>query len=238
MQNLKDFCKSHNLYTWDEIPSIYRNPERDDHEKRFFERDNPNPIPSELANIKGMEVGIFWGCHTQDKGTNREYNYIDNHPAILAKYGEVVAQLSPKQRYNDKKASFFLPYFLQRKYQQLSNYKRNTATEKVEKPNYIGVFTEKKILAWFDYVKKYGEALEAAHNSNDEGNAAILQQISDFIASMPGSNVSKYGDKEERTTVTGKLFTVIFKHYKDQAYLRTEIEYKGSLSDVSRIENL
>jgi hypothetical protein len=235
MPTLKELCESHKMFTFDNIPAEYNNGRN--HE-RFF-RDNPSPIPDFLLSLPNVETGIYWKCSIQDEGTEREYNYVHDYPEILVKSGDVVMRLTGNAYRTKGKYGFRLPYFIQNSYHELSKDKQNRAAKGIEEPNMVGVWSEKKFNSWVLYVDNYKKSLDAAKDENKDGNEAILKEIADFIATVPTAKVSvgSYNPLEPTTTVRTKHFVVTFKHYKNQAYLRTEIEYKGNLQDVSSIEN-
>lgn len=230
MKSLKEICKENSRFTWDEIPEEWS-------ESKERKR-NPGAVkvPDFLQEMENLETGVFWECRIQDKGTEREYRYIEGYPAILVKMGDTVAQLSEKKHYNDNKKSFFLPWFMGMKYGKMDK----TWWPNPDKPNYIGVWSEKKVKDWLRYVAEYRNAMEAAMEEIESKNLEIEKKIKNFLDTVPGAKVSCYESsiQVEHVRVTTNLFEMRFEHSKRNGYLSEKIEFNGTLLDVSRIESL
>jgi hypothetical protein len=100
-------------------------------------------------------------------------------------------------------------------------------------PNYIGVFTEKKINDWFDFCDKEAELNKQIVSSSEGKNKEIEEQIQSFIGSVP-CTVQKWANNTEVRT---KHFNVVFTHDKSSQYLSHKVTFSGSLKDITKLEN-
>lgn len=231
MQSLKDLCKTHNLFTFDEIPEKYR---AHINNKTW----NEFSPPAELLAMPNVETGIFYQCRTQDEGTPREYSHAEREGLFVMRDG-IVMQLTGNG-YNSKgKYSFFVPYFLQKEWRKLHHTKMDLVKKSLTEPNWIGVWTAKKVNDWFLHIKSYCDGMALALAENSSKNAEIEAEIAAFAATVPTAKVQKWGgDSPANTSFYCKFFDVTFEHYTQSGYVSKKITFKGKIEDVSKFENL
>ena len=120
--------------------------------------------------------------------------------------------------------------------QNIAHHKKEAAIKEsgIKEPNSIGVFTDKKINDWFEYLDKLVDVHNAILSQAKDKNAEIEAEIQTFINSVK-CTVQK---RDTKTWVYTKHFEVIFTHHKGEMWLSTEIKYKGKLNEVTAIENI
>lgn len=224
MKNLKQIAASFNLYQIEDIPETHKN----DYRIGL----NTEAIPDFLTKMDAIEVGLFYQCLTQDANTDKEIHYVE-HSYILVKAKDSENLLMLRKDRNKKYR--FAPYYsVVRKFQNISYHIKEKELKILTEPNLIGVFTSKKVTDWLTYCDEYLSVLNNCLNEVNKANNEIENKISDFIKSLPSPEIQTY---ENKTWVNTEKFQVIFIHYKDQNYLNTEITFKGSLQDITNIEN-
>lgn len=226
--NLKTLAASFNLYQLQDIPARYKN-DYFEHRINCGHKD----IPADLLNIKSIEIGLFYECK-QDTNYKNEVTYYVDHSFILIK--EINSPVLCMLMANSSNKYWLHPYYsLIHKYHGISSYKRNDTIKALKEPNMIGVFNEKKVKDWFNYCYSYITALEDLYNLYNSENEKIEQSIKEFIQNNKGCEVSTYNNI---TDITAGLFRIRFTHHKDQKYLNTEITFKGTLNDITKINSL
>lgn len=227
MKNLQESVKEFGLYQYADIPERYKT---HNFENRTGEGEGDGNIPEFLTKLKGYEFGVFYGCK-QDTDYKGIINYYVDHHYTLGKKADSEAVLMLMQA--DKKYYFYPLYNTIYKYRGISHYIKEQALKAIAEPNRIGVFTEKKVLDWFTYNDQYLAILENVLGEINGKNAEHEKKIADFIKSVPGCKVSAY---EVKTWITTHFFQIIFTHNKAERYLSYEVTYKGTLTDITRIE--
>lgn len=230
MNTLKQQAEKMNLYTLEDIPSAWR---EDNENFQHRIKCGAQDVPEFLQTAQGYECGLFYECNTQDQGTEKEIKYI-NHAYILVKKTSSELVLLLAKDWRTKKHRLFPYYSILHKYNNLSYHLKETAN-KLQEPNFIGLFTLNKLNAWHEHCTAYVQALEQAYNQANEKNAEIEKQIQSFIDSVSGADVKKWNNN---TTVETEFFRIRFEHSKKDSYLSTYIDYKGTLENVAKIVNL
>lgn len=224
---LKEICKAKNLYTLSDIPNRWR-------QSRYFERieNDTDDTPQFLKDLKCYEVGKFYECKIQDKGTENELYYIEHSRILVKKEGSnVVMRLAYDSR--DKKYHFHVSWEQLNQFNNMSSYKRQEAIKSIKEPNYIGVFSEKKVDDWAKYCEDYMNAMLSFNNDLDTKNKAIENEIQTFIDKVQCTNVQK---RDNLTWVNTPLFEIKFEHSKGSGYLTTKVTFKGQLSDIIKLQ--
>lgn len=231
MKTIKQVAEGFNLYQLQDIPQAWKDYSNFAWRVELGQRDNV--IPEFLLTLKGYEVGLFFECETQDKGTEKELKFIE-HARILLKKNDSDLLLMVSQQWRDKKYYLHPLYNYERKFHSVSHYLKKDALKGLVEPNYIGVFTVNKVENWVKYCNEYLQRLETLSVDVNAKNVEIEQKIKSFIDSVEGCEVSKYNNV---TDITTSNFRVRFEHFKDQNYLNTKIDFRGSLADVTAIES-
>ena len=226
MKNLKAVAAEFNLFQVADIPAKYVN-DNYDHRVKCGDYN----MPEFITGLKGYESGLFYECKQDADYKGVITYYIDHSYLLLKKEGSGIMLMVMKDRNN--KYYLHPHYYHLRKYNGINYHIKGEALKAIKEPNYIGVFTEKKIIAWIEYCENYIQILENVYNEVNNKNDEIKAKIAAFIASVPGCKVSTYSNT---TDVETKLFRVRFDHFKDQKYLSTKIDFKGDLSDITEVE--
>lgn len=216
MEKVKEILKGYNLYTLEDIPET--------HKKSMKLRD---------VTEEQKKYGFFavYEC-LEDKDYKGEKYYYVEHSYIVRVVDDLIIMLL---NYKDK---FYLhPFFGNlHKYQNISIYERKRKLKNLKEPNKIGVFTEKKVNDWIQYCKDYIRLMEELYDEFEDINNEIEGKIQQFIESLKDKEVTTWGDSLMQTTqVKTSLFYVTFVHYRDQKYLDTRINFRGSIDDISKL---
>jgi len=226
---LKGICKAHNLYTLSDIPEQWK-------QSRYFERieNDIDETPQFLKDLQGYESAKFYECRVQDEGTKDELYYIEHHRILVKKEGSgVVMRLAYDSR--AKKYHFHVTWEQLRQFDKMDSYKRQEAIKGISEPNYIGVFSSKKVDDWAQYCEDYMKAMLTANDELSAKNTAIEQKIQSFIDSV---QCDKIQSRDGITWVNTPLFEVKFNHSRASGHLHHTVTFKGELSDIIHLQNL
>jgi hypothetical protein len=193
----------------------------------YKERFNKVEIPLGLLSIKDVEVGVFVEVRINDTDL---YYYVENYYILVFFGGQVLRLRQDKNKYSIQ------PMFkdLNLLTRSTNHYQRQPFTDKVKEPNQIGVFTFKKINDWFNYSNEYLQALKDCNDHIFGKKSENQKVIDDTIKALPNAKVSTY---QNRTNIYCKMFDICFELLDNGAYLKQEINYKGGLENVLKIEN-
>ena len=236
MNNLKTIAAQFNLFEENNLPQDYQN--YWDNQMNEYNKAKGVVLPQFLVDNSNFEIGLFFKCEVQDKETENEYKYIE-HSYILVKSkdSEIICIL----QFDSKSKKYYLhPYYeLIAKFNRgLSSYERQDVYNKLREiePNYIGVFTEKKLNDWLNFCTIKLKALEDKYNEvcgkNEEGRQTVLN----FIKSLNG----KCEVKEFKNSwfIKTKFFSVEFNLDVQSGYLDKKIRFEGNLNDIIEIETI
>lgn len=230
MKNIHEIAKDFNLFTESNLPKDYQdywNTNMNDYRKA-----KGIVIPEFILNSPNYESGLFFRCDIQDKGTEKEYKYIE-HSYILVKHKDSNLLLMLQRNRQDK--YYLYPYYgLLHKYHSISSYEIAAVRNSLTEPMYIGVFSEKKLFAWVEYCINYVNASEAKYNEITSKTNDKEKEVKDFIASLNGNcEVMEY---KETWYIKTKLFDITFNLDKQSGYLSKKITFNGTLEDITKIE--
>lgn len=226
MKTLKELAAEHNLYQLNDIPPQWCG--------EYCRKDGGREIPDFLKNLQGYEVGNFFKCKIQDKGTPKELYFIEYHTEILLKKNGSDLLIRLNEDTYRKKYTFYPYWDYLHKYHNISYYKKQDALKNLKEPDQIGIFSEKKVEDWVKYCHDYIKIMDNLYNEVEEKNAVIEKDIQNFINSLEGCKVSTYQNK---TYIETDLFEIQFEHFKDQNYLSQNITFKGTLQDIVKINS-
>jgi hypothetical protein len=235
MKNLKQLTAELNLFQCNDIPAPWKqkqvlNGSTFDYSDKV---NNEYTLPSELLNK--YEHGLFWECRKQYKNeapTEVELYYIEHSRILFLSPNGNLLRLT-KDR--NKKYTFGLDWSHYREVQNISHYSRETAIKEsgIVEPNYIGVFTDKKILDWFNYCDAMAEINKQLVLDSADKNTEIEKEIQSFIDSVK-CQVQRWDNK---TDVTTDFFQVRFTHDKASQYLSKVVTFTGTLKDITNLTN-
>lgn len=233
MTTLKELAAQYDLYMAEDIPAKYFN--KDSRYQAGFKSDT-SAIPETLTKSDLVEVGVFYECETQDKGTDREYHYIENTYILLkGKDSNVLLMLMGNDYRNKGKYYFHLYYGIQNRLTYaIDNYQIRDAFKGLQEPNRIGVFTERKISDWLAHGEAYAAALNNLHAEWQAKNKEIEVRIQTIKDCLPHAKINDHGDHLWLTT---DMFEVELTHQRRNAYLDIKTRFKGGWADVARIED-
>ena len=156
----------------------------------------------------------------------------DDYGRVVIIVGDSVIRLVQER---NKKYHFELDFDVMHKYHTINYKYQNEAIIDIIRPNDIGVFTQKKINDWINYIEKKIRALDILLIKHSQSNVNLQKQIDDFICSIPKKTISTYQNK---TRIHGQYFDVTFELDTENSNLHRTIEYKGGLSNVTKFENI
>jgi hypothetical protein len=234
MKTLKQLTANLNLFTFSDIPKEYTQKQiLNGSTFDYSERVNNNfVLPSEILNK--YEHDLFWECKKQYKNeapAKVELYYIEHSRLLfLSPKGNLLRLINNKGKFY-----FSLDYSHYKDVQNVCWEQREKAKKEsgLIEPNYIGVFTEKKINDWLNYCDAEHELNKQIVFNAQDKNSQIEKEIQTFIDSVK-CNFSTYHDK---TRVETQFFSVTFTHDKKSQYLSKEIRFNGKLEDVVKITN-
>jgi len=225
---LAQFAAKQSMYTAENIPTAWRNDDFD-----FRIKVGNSDIPEFIQTAQGYESGLFYECNTQDAGTDKEIKYIDHSRILVKKTDSDIVMILRKDR--SGKYYFHPEYSFLHQFQNIDHHEKSEVYNKLPEPNKIGTFTLNKLAAWVKYCEDYYTAMSELKSRIDDGNAEIERKITNFIQSTHGATVSTY---HGTTDVETPLFRVRFIHNKAAKYCSTDISFKGTIEDVTKITNL
>ena len=237
MKNLLEVAKKLNLYTKENAPKILFETQTIKNSYKNFSvnyMDKINSFKPMLKNeiLDKFENALMFEFREQYKNNSDEvelYFVEHSHDCFLTPQNNIAIL---RHDYKTKKY-YFAPYYSYFKdVQKVSHYKREQLKkESLKEPNCIGVFTEKKVNDWLNFVD--AEILQNLQiiEEADRLNASIEAEINDSINKLKGE-VSRYQDT---TQIKTDKFIVSFKHEKKDCYLSKKVEFSGTIEDVLRL---
>ena len=189
----------------------------------------------EVLDKMGATVGTYLDVRAQRRNNSEEIElyYCDYHAHTLVTYnGQTLALRSQKGKY------YFFPLYrvLNRLDMQITFDQKKQATKHLKEPNYIGVFTAKKIADWFDYCAEYIAAIEEATEATKQQESDNLATINAHIASLGAiAKVTHHKDTAPYYIDTPHFSTVLELVDKG-TYLSQRTTFRGKLADVARLE--
>jgi hypothetical protein len=237
MKTLLELAKEHNLFSIDNLPEYALNDgyfvERLDWHK---ERASKHHIPEGLKDIKGITFGVFNEVRAQKYNNSDEVElyYIDwTYTLILVDGSQTVLQLIVDRK--DKYWLYPLYSVINKLTHNLPNHKRQEAIKKLKEPNRIGVFTFKKLNDWNTHCIEYLQALENCKNEVNNIEQENRNKINKTIEAL--KDVSKVTTHTNRFWIETPNFEIRFELLDGGTYLKQEIQYKGGIDNLIKIEN-
>lgn len=230
----KNTAKNFNLYTSEDLPKIYTQPQilngsTFDYSKNI--NDAKLDLPDALLN--NFKPVLLFEAREQKKNNSEdvELYYIEHsYTSFFTPNGNIVIL-----RYDSRnKKYYFMPHYVYfRGVQNVEFSIRERAKNEIgiKEPNYIGKFTDKKVNEWFKYCDDTIKLNEKIVSNNKDKNKEIESKIYDF-ALKSGGKVSKYANTTE---IEIKNFRVRFDHNKGSQFLSTKIDFNGTLEDVLKL---
>lgn len=232
---LQEIASKFNLFTYEgmtqEYKDIFDNKLNDYSKKPRF------TIPEFFNNNPSFEIGIYYQCKVEDARTDKEYKYIE-HNYILVKYinSELIFILSDIWNKQGKFSLYpYYEYF--NKFNSISNSLKNAVREKENEPNYIGVFSDKKVIQWVTYQERQINALNALLIEVNNKNIENENFVNDFIKKLGDkATVSKWENRTQKHyNIHTALFDVYFTIHLDINYLEKKISFKGDINEIIKI---
>jgi hypothetical protein len=229
MKTLKQLAAEKSFYTLNDLPKKWKDSEYSKHKIDL------GHLSSHFLNLKQLcgddiEIDYFYECRTQDAGTNKEIYYIEHAATLLRKKdSQIVCSLI-----GNRNKYFVHPHWRFHNFNEMSGYERQNAVKDLKEPNRIGVFSQKKLIAWLNYCDEYASAINNKINVINTKNEANQKEIDNFVKSCKGSKVEGYANK---VWVTAKLFEVIFEMDKSSGFMSKKITFKGTIDDIVKLQN-
>lgn len=232
MKNLKTLAAKYNYYTIDTIPEHIMNDPyfaaKIEYEKRKLQN---NTVSDSLKTCKDMETGIFVKIREQfSNNTNDHELYYVEHSSILV-YHQDASSLLQVLTYKGKQ--YLHPAFEVTLNFNVSYDQQRDFMIKLNKPNYVGLWTDRKVTDWVQYCNGYCNALQACADSLSSQRSANELKIKGTIESLPGAKVHTTGNY---TSIDTRLFRIDFTLEDNGAYLQTKVQYRGTLEDIIQMQ--
>lgn len=232
----KQTAASFNLYTGEDLPSIYKSEQKlGDSVFNYSERINSATMDLPDSILNEFNPVLLFEAREQKRNFSDEIElyYIENfYTCFFTPNGNICLL-----RFNSKnKKYYFMPHYGHyREIQNISHYKRTEllSSYNLKEPQHIGKFTAKKINDWLNYCDLLISAQNEVVKLCDDKNYQIEREIADFCVSS-GGEVYKYASTTE---VTLKNFIIRFDHNRNEQYLSKKITFNGDLNDVLELVN-
>ena len=225
-----ELAAKHGYYTIDSIPEHIKN---DDYFKSNKGWNNPEfyekPIPEGLMSLKNVQCGVFVKIKEEFNNDGTHSLYFVDYPYMILIFSD---KIEIPLMLREKKGKYYLFPI----YEEVNKLQLNTSYEQrkeflqdVKEPNYIGVFTEKKVEAWVDYCVNYIDACKKASASVESRKAENLAYIEHVINSVECKGVHRYHDY---TVIETNYFTIEFELQDNGVYLRKKVVFKGGVETI------
>lgn len=238
---LKELAAKDNLFLIGEMPQkFFKNEYFAKNFAHYKTKQNYHikELPEFIKNNDNLESGLFFEVREQlvNNSGELELYYIENC-YWLVKHKDFDFYTMLTSSWNAKGKMFFqLPFSFYNKYNNISNFLKSEATKKIISPSNIGVFTDKKILDWFNYNKDFLNAYSELKDNVDTKNNELQSEIDNFICALNGK--CKISIHDNSTYINTDIFEVTFQIFKDQNYLSKKINFKGGLNEIISITNI
>ena len=183
----------------------------------------PLPIYKGI-NLDGFE--LYYDCETRNYD-GAITHIINSYDTILAKeYKGILCILR-----NHKGKYYLHPEYKHENRVSFSYSIKKEALKDLKEPNYIGVFSPKKINDWLEYCYNYVRILQETEEKHKAKNDLIRQEIEDIHAmGKPNGSIQ---DTHTFTKV-GK-FEIEIIHDIKEAWLTKKIRFNGNVDDIKSL---
>lgn len=208
----------YHLYAEQNIPETHRG---------LYLRKPEEPI----RTFAGVESDLFFECRTEGDGTP----YCKSAYVLYLPEGGDTLLTTERAAWNKPGMIRFIPLYHElRQYHNITNSLQKEAIQRVEQPNYMGVFTAKKVADHIEYCRKVMEALRELRNTIDRKNRENSMYVDDYIRKMKkvGAKISEYHD---RRIVQTELFEVVFTLDYERGQMTVKSMFRGDEKSVLRI---
>lgn len=235
LDQMKELAAKYNYFMINEIPeNVLADKYFAEHFQYQKDRFSNVNIPEGLLKCENIIFGVFGEVRQQFKSITKEHElfHIDNFRILI--YSEKANCLLQLLKNNKDKYYLHPIYEVLNKLQHKTSYEqRKPFVNEIIEPNYIGVFTEKKINDWIEYCNQYINALQLCEDKIHSKKSTNELTIQSTIDSLPYAKVSKY---HNTTDIETKLFRIRFELLDNGAFLNKKIEFKGSLNDIISLQ--
>ena len=220
----------HGYYTLDSIPEHIKN---DPYFKSNKEWNNPEfyvkPFPEGLTSLKNVQCGVFVRIKEEFNPDGTHSLYFVDDPSLILVFSDKTEIPLMLRKIKGK-------YYLFPVYKELNRLQHNTNYEQrkeflkdLKEPNYIGVFTEKKVEAWVDYCLSYIDACKKASAFVESKKAENLAYIDHVINSVDCKSVQRYSNS---TTIETNYFTIELELQDNGFSLRKNVVFNGGIETI------
>ena len=217
METLHKLAESFNLFTAENIPVLYQ--------ESFKSYRKSNEIP-----LKSFD--IFYKCtwDTNYKGEITHY-YIDQQYCLTEYKGYLMMLCT-----NTKGQNYLHTYYGHENKLNFNYQIKNDILKHIEKPNYMGVITDKKLNDWLSYCYNCISSLQAKYEAIQVVNKTNIETVENFIKET-GCKVQKNNTGNE-FWLTTNLFEVQFTLQLNSGYIDKKIRFNGTIQDIINISKL
>jgi hypothetical protein len=115
-------------------------------------------------------------------------------------------------------------------FKNVSWHQRENVENQLNKPNQIGVLTDKKILAWVNYYEAFCYGMADVNNEGDKAHSEFLKSIEGLEVQRNGKSgtIVKNGIEFNFTLEAGYVSTNIQLHYKASATIETFLKLSNN----------
>jgi len=230
MKTLKEIAATFNMFTAQDVPAKYLDICKELPSHKSWS--TAETIPELLLNNPNIEIDYFYQARVYNVGRPDQCNDIEGGAFILLKHvnSDLILMLH-KDRNN--KFHLDLPHAMYHKYHNISYHLRSNATKHLNKPNLVGVWTDKKLTDWINYCNEYYNCLEENYQEVTGANLKHEQEIKRVIdALQPCRVVERHDGRVDYTYIETEYFEVTARLQRDEKYLSFTTNFKGGIDGV------
>jgi hypothetical protein len=236
-EKMLNLAANYKFFTPDTIPATYFEDEyfRANYDNKINSPYNRKKIPEFLLNSEIFEIGEFCEIGETLKNFTNEHDFFFIEDFKILVYCKSADNLMLLQKdWKVEKYTFFPIYNIVNVItRNLNTSQYNEYTKKINTPNTIGVFTDKKVLAWVNYCNEYINALKQCETDILSKKNDNQLKIDSTIDALPGCKVERW---KNYTTLKTDLFEIEFSLQNNGEYLSTKINYIGGLKGIINLQ--
>lgn len=184
-----------------------------------------------------FDVGVFAEVRSQKKNFSDEIElYFVDHFKVLLFADELDYPLMVQRENRTNKYYLYPINNVVNKLQRSTNYdQRKPYLDAIKEPCKIGVYSDKKVIAWINYCAEYINALQACNDAISGRKKEHESCIKSVIDSLPTANVQQH---QNTTYITTKYFEIKFEIRDNGNYLHKQVHFIGKIEDIIKITDI
>ena len=222
MEDFKNLAAKKGYYTLDNLPNeILTNTWFSERFEGYVKNWNDYKIPTSLNKFDYV-------CKFFEIANDGERCYMDGM-VLLAFDGKNIRSLRGYK-------GMYRMYPLHQDTCQYQMYLNTRDLPQLDRPNLIGVFTEKKLKEWFNWCDTYVTELVKSATNRKSKEAECRDIIAKFIADIKNIDPAmKLREWQDSVFIETHNFDVTLKLTDNNTHLESKINYRGGLEDLLKL---